>query len=160
MDRVKEQISQHGVRVREINEQDRELEREIKERQAQRERLAVEREKELYAIRSLEMALEDDDRKKSWSEWNRNKRPGDPLSITVLMEQVLERNQSGLKASVLLAELYKLGFQTNSKNPLATLVSTLHRHQPTKFTRLKDGRWCLSRYAPVPLQNVVQFKGR
>lgn len=160
MDRVKEQISQHGVRVREINEQDKELGREIKERQAQRERLAVEREKELYAIRSLEMALEEDDRKKSWSQWNRNKFPGDPLSITVLMERVLETTQSGLKASSLLTELYKLGFQTNSKNPIATLVSTLHRHQPTKFIRLKDGRWCLSKYAPSPLQNVVQFKGR
>jgi hypothetical protein len=160
MDRVKEQISQHGVRVREINEQDKELEREIKERQAQRASLAIEREKELYAIRSLEMALEEEDRKKSWSEWNRNKKPGDPLSITVLMEQQLETNQGGLKAPALLAALYKLGFQTNSKNPLATLVSTLHRHQPTKFVRLKDGRWCLSKYAPAPLQNVVQFKGR
>jgi hypothetical protein len=160
MDRVKEQISQHGVRVREINEQDKELEREIKDRQAQRERLAIERDKELYAIRSLEMALEEDDRKKSWSEWNRNKRPGDPLSVTVLMEQILEKHQTGLKLEALMTELEKLGFQTNSKKPTAILTSTLHRHRPNLFTRLKDGRWCLTKYAPAPLQNVVQFKSR
>ena len=158
MDRVKEQINQHGVRVREIDEQDKELEREIKEREVQRKHLAIERDKEVYAIRSLEMALEESDRSKSWSQWNRNKRPGDPLSIPVLLETVLEKNREGLKPPSLLVELGKIGFQTNAKKPIANLLSVLHRHKPEQFTRLKDGRWCLTKYAPAPLQNVVQFK--
>ena len=103
-------------------------------------------------------------REKSWTAQHRTKREGDPLSVPMLLKQVLEKYPDGLKTPALLVEMRKIGFQTDSKDPIAVLTTSLHRRKDL-FARRNAGhrdhknvRWCLSKYAPAPLQNVVQFR--
>ncbi len=158
------QIADRGQRIRELDEIDRQLSFEAENIQGRREAIALERRIEVAVIQALEMTLDDSVREKSWTAQHRNKKPGDQLSVAVLMEQVLEKYQEGLKTPGLLAEVRKIGFQTDSKDPIAVLTSTLHRRKDI-FARgtaghrgRRDIRWCLKKYAPAPLQNVVQLK--
>jgi hypothetical protein len=154
-ERVKKVIAEHGVRVKELDDERKEIEREIREREARLRAIDEERGKEVFAIRTLEEALDESEREKSWTAQHRNKRPGDPLSIVVQIEQALEKHMDGLKLPALLAEMRKNGFQTDSKDPIAVLTSSLHRRKDL-FARRTSGhrgrldvRWCLKKYIPV-----------
>jgi hypothetical protein len=85
------------------------------------------------------------------------KRPGDPTSLPVLMENALERHPEGLTVAQLLNELNAVGFESMAKNPIANLTSVLYRCRPTKFEKLKDGRWYLPRLGvPAPELRLIE----
>jgi hypothetical protein len=151
-ERINRVIAEHGVRVKDLDDERKEVEREIRERETRLRAIDAEREKEVFAIRTLEEALDESERAKSWTAQHRNKKPGDPLSVAVLIEQALENRIDGLRLPALLTEVRKLGFQTDSKDPIGVLTGTLHRRKdlfarPTVGHRgRKDIRWCLKKY--------------
>jgi len=157
MERLLKIIAQHGARVKEIDDRLKELEHESKAIDAERAALNLEREREVFAIRTVEEGLEEADREKSWTAQHRYRRHGDPLSVVVLLTKVLENHPEGMNLPAMLAGMRKLGFQTDARSPAGILRSTLDRREET-FFRLKTGRWCLRKYAPPPLQNVVPFR--
>lgn len=157
MERIEEIIAQHGIRVKELNDERKEVLQEIEERQGRLQAIDVEIDREVFAIHSIEELLPEDKRGKSWVAQHRNRKPGDPLSVVVLLTQILEAHPRGLNISALLAEMRKLGFQTDSKNPSGILRSTLDRRAEL-FHNLTHGRWCLKKYAPPPSNNVVQLR--
>ncbi len=151
-ERTQKEIAECGARVREIDAKRKKLASEIEERQAEDARLVLQRDKEVYGIKLLERTLDDTAREKSWTAQHRAKRPGDPLSVSALMQQVLENYPDGLKLPALLVEVRKIGFHTDSKEPIAVLTSTLHRRKDLFARRnaghrdLKNVRWCLTKY--------------
>jgi hypothetical protein len=157
-ERIHQQIAESAAHVRELDERDKELSSEIEERQAEKARVALERDREVYAIKKLESALDDQDREKSWSAQHRYRREGDPLSVPVLMQQVLEKHPNGLQVPALYAEVRKLGFQSESKKPMGVLASTLHARSDL-FARRKVARgvlWFLKKYEHVlPAENTA-----
>ncbi len=162
-ERTQKQIAECGARVREIDERRKQLASEVEERQAEDTRLALERDREIYAIKRLELTLDDKVREKSWSAQHRHRREGDPLSVPALMQQVLEKHPNGLMPPALYAEMRKLGFQTEAKNPIAILTSTLHRRTDL-FSRRKVARgvlWFLKKYEHLlPAESTSpQLKG-
>ena|ERR1039458_8239220 len=146
MSRVIEEIAKHGARVEEIDIHLKLEDDVIKAATEKKQALLLAREKEVFAIQALENVLDENEKEKTWTAWNRNKRPGDPLSMPVLLEKVLDGKPQGLPIPMLLLELKKIGFQSKSKDPHATLASVLHRCKPQKFLRKADGRWFLSKY--------------
>ena len=150
-ERIHQRIADLGARVREIDTRREELASEIEERQAEDARLVLERDREVYAIKNLELTLDDKAREKSWSAQHRTKREGDPLSLPALIQQVLEKHPDGLKPPAILAEIRKLGFQTDSKNPIGLITSTLHRRKDL-FSRRNVARgvmWFLKKYEHI-----------
>ncbi len=84
------------------------------------------------------------------------KRPGDPTSLPVLMESILESHEEGLTVAELLIELKNMGFESTAKNPAANLNTVLYRHRPTKFQKTKDARWYLTKYpTPTPKLKIA-----
>ncbi len=120
-------------------------------RQRKRAVMDEERQQEFY-IAKLEKLLGEDEKALV-----QTKRPGDALSLPVLMENVLEAHPDGLPVPEIWAELKKTGFESAAKNPVANLTTVLHRHKGTKFGHTDDGRWFLVRLgAPAPKLRVVQ----
>lgn len=151
-ERTEKQIVERGAKVREIDQRRKQIRSEIEEREAEDARLVLERDREIYAIQALEMTLDNTAREKSWTAHKRHKKEGDPLSLPVLIQQVLDKHPGGLKPPALWAEVRKLGFRTDSKNPIGLLTSTLHR-RPDMFARRNAGHrnvtWCLAKYAHI-----------
>lgn len=87
----------------------------------------------------------------------KTKQPGDPLSIRVLIEKVLEKHPEGVLPPLILAEMKEDKYETTARNPLANVVSTLHRHKGGIFGQTEDGRWFLTRLGtPAPKLRAVQ----
>src|SRR5271163_1881363 len=148
---LQELIAKCAERVSKIDQRREKVASEIGERQAEDARLVLERDREVYMIKDLEAELSEKSREKSWTAQQRPKREGDPLSLPSLLQQVLERHPDGLKPPAMYAEVRKLGFQTDSKNPIGLLTSTLHR-RPDIFSRRKVTRgviWFLKKYEHV-----------
>jgi hypothetical protein len=154
---IQKLIADRSARIREIDARRKQIASEIEEREEEAARLVLERDREVYVIKNLEMALDEKEREKSWTAQQRPKREGDPLSLPALIQQVLEKHPDGLKPPTLYAEVRKLGFQTDSKNPIGLLTSTLHR-RPDMFSRRKVARgvvWFLKKYEHVlPAESV------
>ena len=127
MDRLRQAAQKARTELKELDRQARELD-------SRRELLR-------FHIAKLDEELGEE------AEWAKPKRPGDDLSLPVLTQSILENHPDGLRIPMILEELEKLGFQTQSKNPTATLNTVLYRHRPKKFMRLTDGRWFLTKYA-------------
>jgi hypothetical protein len=158
--RILEHIAEIGARVRKIDERAKQLSSEIDERQAEKARLVLERDREVYLIKDIETLLDDKAREKSWSAQQRPKREGDPLSIPTLMQQVLEKHPDGLQVPALLAEVRKIGFQSDAKKPIGVLNSVLHTRTDL-FSRRKIPRgvlWFLKKYEHVLPAETVSVK--
>jgi len=157
-ERIHKLIADRGARVREIDARRKQIASEIQEREAEDARLVLERDREVFAIKNLEMALDDQDRKKSWSAQHRHKQEGDPLSIPALVQQVLEKHPNGLQVPALYAEVRKIGFQSESEKPIGVLNSTLHARKDL-FSRRKIARgvlWFLKKYEHIlPAENTA-----
>jgi hypothetical protein len=82
--------------------------------------------------------------------WLRPKQPGDPLSIRVMIETILESHPTGLKTAEIVKELEKAGHHSRARDPVANVDSTMYRHRPSVFLRGKDGRWTLAKAAEKP----------
>jgi len=157
-------------RIRLIDERRKELVSEMGKLQAEEARLALERDREVYMIKNLETGLSEADREKSWSAQHRPRREGDPLSIPTLIQQVLEKHPDGLQVPALLAEVRRIGFQSDAKKPIGVLNSVLHTRTDL-FSRRKIPRgvlWFLKKYehvlpnetASVKVENAVPAETR
>lgn len=147
-ERVEKLIADRASRIREIDARREQLASEIEGRQAEDAGLVLERDREVFAIKALEMALDEKDLEKSWTAQQRHRKEGDPLALITLMQHVLEKYPDGLKPPALYAEVRKLGFHTDAKNPLNLLTSSLHQ-RPDIFSRRKVARgvaWFLKKY--------------
>lgn len=82
--------------------------------------------------------------------WVRTKRPGDDLSIPVLMERVLEAHPDGLQIAEILRELQKIGFESAAKDQIGNLTTVLYRHRGKRFQKKEDGRWYLIKRGILP----------
>jgi hypothetical protein len=152
---IKKQVYARGQSITELEQEAKAISREIEERKTRLLEIAAIQDRELYAIMALEVYLPESER---WTQWHRtNKKDGDPLSLATLITEVLETKRNGLPARNIYVEICKLGWRTDSKKPQAMVVTTLHRRKDI-FHYLKNKNWCLTKYAPAPLQNVVQFK--
>jgi hypothetical protein len=152
---IQKAVAERGRRFTELEKEAKAISREIDERKTRISEIAVLQDRELYAIQALEALLPENER---WTQWHRtNKKDGDPLSLATMITQVLEINRKGLPVRNIHAEICKLGWRSDSKKPQAMVLTTLHRRKDL-FTYLKNKTWCLKKYAPDPMQNVVQFK--
>jgi hypothetical protein len=95
-----------------------------------------EREKLLFVINELEQAV---------SETPTRGRRKSGESVPDLAEKILDSRPEGLSTPSLLTELKKLGYETESKNPINSVNSLLHR-KALPFVRMPDGRWLLEKY--------------
>ena len=92
----------------------------------------TQKEKLEFLIETLERELaESDDEQPSV-----RKRSSSTSTIT-LSDKVLQDHPDGLRTQALLAEMRKLGYVTESKEPTNNLNSQLHRNK--RFRRLNDG---------------------
>jgi hypothetical protein len=154
---IKQKVRERGRRFKEREDEAKVLAREIEERQQRLSEIAILQDRELYAIKALEELLPESDR---WSEWRKsNKKDGDPLALPTLITQVLETKRTGLPARMICAEVLKLGWQTENKSPMSAITTALHRRKDL-FFYLKNKSWCLKKYAPDPMENVLQFKAQ
>lgn len=97
----------------------------------------VQRDKLLFAIERLEKAMSEATPK-------RRGRGKNGQSIADLAEKVLDPRPEGLYLPGLLAELKKLGYETESKNAANTVNSILNREKD-RFVRVED-RWILKKH--------------
>jgi hypothetical protein len=147
-ERPEKVIADRAARIREIDDRRKQITAEIQEREAEDARLVLERDREVFAIKSLELTLDDKELERSWTAQQRHRKEGDPLALVTLMQQVLEKYPNGLQPPALHAEVRKLGFQTDTKNPLTLVSSSLHG-RPDVFSRRKVARgvvWFLKKY--------------
>lgn len=147
-ERIQKLIADRGARVREIDERRKQIASDIEEREDEDAGLVLERDREVYAIKNLELALDEKELEKSWTVQQRHRKEDDPFALPTLMRQVLEKHPDGLQVPALYAEVRKLGFQTDAKNPTNLLSSTLHA-RPDVFARRKVARgvlWRLKKY--------------
>jgi len=98
-----------------------------------------EREKLVFVIERLEGAT---------AETPKRGRRKNGESVPNLAEKALESRPEGLSTQALLAELKKLGYETESKNPINSVNSLLHRKGPP-LVRSVDGRWKLAKYLHI-----------
>ena len=119
---------------------------ELRELLRERKALDAKVESQKYHIAKLDKLL--GEREKAWV---RTKRPGDDLSMPVLIERVLETHPDGLQIAEILRELQKIGFQSAAKDQVANLTTVLYRHRNKKFRKLDDGRWRFIRREPLAL---------
>jgi hypothetical protein len=113
---------------------------EIKERE-----IAARKDKLIFLMAKLDEIMDDSDRTEIGP-----KRPGDPTSLPVLIENILADHPEGLTVPELLAEVTKTGFESKAKDQLANLNTVLYRHRPARFERVRDGRWYLAKYPEPP----------
>jgi HB1, ASXL, restriction endonuclease HTH domain len=116
------------------------LERLLQKKRAERDKLD-------YLIQEIERELGVQDSKQRAGGTRKR-----GTSVASLAEKVLEAHPVGLKVPALIAELGKLGFKTESKNPTNNVNSILHR-TGSPFVRLDDGRWILEKHASHPESN-------
>jgi|ERR1700734_2039691 len=147
-EKIQKLIADRGARVQEIDSRRKEIASEVRQREDEDAGLVLERDREVYAIKNLELALDEKELEKSWTVQQRHKKEDDPFALPTLMRQVLEKHPDGLQVPALYAEVRKLGFQTDAKNPTNLLSSTLHA-RPDVFARRKVARgvlWRLKKY--------------
>jgi hypothetical protein len=148
-ERIQKLIADQGARVQEIDVRRKELASEIRQREEEDAGLVLERDRSVFAIKTLEMALDEKDLEKSWTAQQRYRKQDDPFALPMLIHQVLEKHPDGLQVPAIYTEVRKLGFQTDAKNPLNLLSSTLHARTADLFTRRKIARgvlWLLKKY--------------
>lgn len=154
---IQKQVTERALTVKQLDEDAKAIRASIARENAELEEIARIRDKEVHAIKALEMFLPESER---WTQWRRtDKKDGDPLALSTRMAEVLEKNRDGLNARTVLAEVRKLGYQTTAENPLAMVQGTLHRRKDL-FCQLKNKTWILKKYAPAPNENVLQFKAQ
>ncbi len=150
-------VHDRGRRVKELEDDAKEVSREIERLKTRLLEIAEDQKKELSVIQALEKYLDEPER---WTQWHRtNKKDGDPLSLATLVAEVLEAKRTGLPARNIYVEICKLGWRTDSKKPIVMVVTTLHRRKDI-FFHLKNKNWCLTKYAPDPRENVVHLKAQ
>jgi hypothetical protein len=156
-DEIKQKVFERGRRIKEIEDDMKALKREIQNSQQRLSEMEFVKDRELYAVKALEELLPESDR---WTQWHRSdKKDGDPLSLVTIIVQVLENKRAGLPARVVCTEALKLGWQTENKSPMSAVTTALHRRKDV-FFYMKNKNWCLKKYAPDPLENVLQFKAQ
>jgi hypothetical protein len=141
---LKRKVFERGRRIKEIEDEEKALKHEIQDRQQRLSEIAVVKDRELYAVKALEELLPESDR---WTEWHRSdKKDGHPLALPTLIAKVLENEQAGLPSRRIEAEVRKLGWHTESRNPHVAVTTALHRRDDL-FFNMKNKNWCLKKYA-------------
>jgi hypothetical protein len=111
-----------------------------------KEREIAERKGQLrFLITKLDEMMDDSERAEIGP-----KKPGDPTSLPVLIENILADHPEGLTMPEVLIEVEKTGFESKAKEPLASISTVLYRHRPARFERVRDGRWYLAKYPEPP----------
>ena len=124
-----------------------------KRRDLLKEQREIEKKLELVNQIITELEAEMSELDKAWA---KQKNEGDPLSMRVLIEKMLDSRPTGLKTAEIVKELQKAGHRSHAKDPIANVDSTMYRHRNKVFIRGKDGRWTLAKSAEQ-LANHLQL---
>lgn len=88
---IQKQVTERALTVKQLDEDAKAIRASIARENAELEEIARIRDKEVHAIKALEMFLPESER---WTQWRRtDKKDGDPLALSTRMAEVLEKTE-------------------------------------------------------------------